>query len=253
MSNDRRKYSPAEELALTTQARGVCPLCGRDLFYVKNARSYRNYELAHIYPLNPSKSELYELRNEERLHTDKNHPDNIIPLCRLCHGMFDKPRVALEYRSLIQTKRVLIRREEQQKLQSSYKIEEDIRTVIEGLYTPDAYPNAPDLEYDARSLVEKFDASMPILTQKKIRYNVADYYQYIRHKFLEMERASPTISELIATQVRAYYLEQKRLGLAQHEVFANIVDWLHIKTTPDTVEAAEIVTSFFIQNCEVFE
>ncbi len=86
-----------------------------------------------------------------------------------------------------------------------------------------------------------------------MKYNVADYYQYIRSKFLEMERLSPAVSDLIATQVKVYYLKQKSLGLPQHEVFSNIVDWLYIKTEPDTLEAAEIVTSFFVQNCEVFE
>ncbi len=171
MTNDRRKYSPAEELALTTQTRGICPLCGRDLFYVKNLRSYKMYDLAHIYPVNPSKSELYELRNEVKLHADVNHPNNLIPLCATCHKKFDKPRIADEYRALVRKKRSLLRQEEQQTLQSSYKIERDIRVVIEGLYTVADYPDEPDLEYDPRSLEAKLDESMPIPTQRKIKYN----------------------------------------------------------------------------------
>lgn len=109
MNNKRKKYSPAEELCLTTQVDGKCPLCGSALFYVKKSNSYKAYELAHIYPLSPTPEEIEELKNEPLLHSDVNHPDNIIPLCLACHGRFDKPRTAKEYREFfleISTQRI---------------------------------------------------------------------------------------------------------------------------------------------------
>lgn len=253
MNSKRQKYSQAEELALTTQVDGRCPLCGTALFYAKKSKSYKAYEIAHIYPLNPSQREVEELKNETQLHSDVNHPDNLFPLCLKCHGKLDKPRTAEEYKELSAKKLALIRRAEQQEIQTVYQLENDIGRVIEGLYADDNTFKMIDLEYDPKSVTDKFDNSMLVPTQQKIKHNVADYYQYIKTKFLEIEREKPTASELIYSQVKAYYLKQKSLGLSQQKVFENIVEWFCIRTKPETIEAAEIVTSFFIQNCEVFE
>jgi hypothetical protein len=252
MNGNRRKYSPTEELALTTQVNGKCPICGRPLFYTKKSMSQKAYEIAHVYPLNPKQSEIEELINEQKMHEDANHPDNLLPLCRLCHTKFDNPRTVEEYRKLSEKKREFIRHE-QKEIQAVYHIENDIRIVIEGLYASSNAPQSLDLEYDPKSLTDKFDNSMPMPTQQKIRHNVADYYQFIRTKFLEIDRGNPGASDLIYSQVKTYYLKQKSLGLPQQEVFSNIVQWFFVKTEPQTIEAAEIVTSFFIQNCEVFE
>jgi len=253
MNGNRRKYSPSEELALTTQVNGKCPHCGRLLFYYKKSMSQKVYEIAHIYPLNPKQSEIEELINETKMHEDVNHPDNLIPLCRLCHIKYDKPRTVEEYRELSKMKREFIRGDEQKEIQAAYHIENDIRIVIEGLYASSNMPESLDLEYDPKSLTDKFDSLMPKPTQQKIKHNVADYYQFIRTKFLEIDRDNPGASDLIYSQVKTYYLKQKSLCLPQQEVFSNIVQWIFVKTEPQTIEAAEIVTSFFIQNCEVFE
>jgi hypothetical protein len=252
-ASGRKKYSFADELALTTQVAGKCPLCGAALFYKKGSKKYKAFELAHIYPLNPSPAEVEELKHEEQLHADVNHPDNLIPLCLSCHGKFDKPRTATEYREFLAIKKAAIRQAQQQEIQASYQLEDDIGRVIHALHT-DPVPAQPvDLQYSAKSVAEKLEAAMPLPTQQKIKHNVADYYPYIRTKFLEMERDNPTASELIFSQVKSYYLKQKSLALPQQEIFANIVAWFYARTKPQSIEAAEIVTSFFIQNCEVFE
>lgn len=110
MSNARRKYTQAEEIALTTQVDSCCPLCGEGLFYEKRSGTFKNYELAHIFPLNPKLEELKELANAIRLHGDVNHPDNIIPLCTACHTKFDKPRTIDEYNKLYLLKRKVLDR-----------------------------------------------------------------------------------------------------------------------------------------------
>jgi hypothetical protein len=54
---ERRSFTPAEEIALTTQVEGCCPLCGTGLFYKKKGRTYRYYKLAYIYTLKPKPAE----------------------------------------------------------------------------------------------------------------------------------------------------------------------------------------------------
>jgi len=254
MDSERRSYSSAEELALTTQVDGHCPLCGAALFYRKNGRSFKGYELAHVYPLNPSAEEAALLAGVELLSTDVNHPDNIIPLCTGCHTRFDKPRTVDEYNELADKKRRFIVRAAQRALYPAYPIEEEIRRVVEMLAAADLSGEGDtQLEYDPKSLSAKFNSTLPTPTRQKIKHAVTDYYQYIRRIFRELERESPNTSQLIFVQVRAFYLKQKSLTPSQVAIFGAVVDWIHFKATPQTIEAAEIVASFFVQNCEVFE
>ena len=48
MSNERKKLSPAQELALISQVDRVCPLDAEPLFYKRGASSFKNYEIAHL-------------------------------------------------------------------------------------------------------------------------------------------------------------------------------------------------------------
>jgi hypothetical protein len=254
MSHPRRSYTQAEELALTTQVEGYCPLCGESLFYVKRAKSHKGYDLAHIYPLNPKPEEVTELGSVILLNANVNHPDNIIPLCTDCHTRFDKPRTREEYEHLAAVKRELVERARQREIMNDFPLDEDIRRIISRLHDINiGDSDSSDLALEAKSLDDKFDDSLPKPTRQKIRHAVTDYYQHVRREFRELELQTPAASQLIYSQVRAFYLKHKRLGLPQSAIFRNVVEWVERTTSPSTREAAEIVASFFVQNCEVFE
>ncbi len=254
MTTARRVYTQAEELALTTQVGGYCPLCDKPLFYTKKGRNYKYYELAHIYPLNPTDEEVEELKDVTRLHADVNHPDNQISLCVKCHTRFDKPRTCAEYQELAAIKQKLIDKQAQRSLINEYPLEADIERVIARLHEIESSDKAKaDLQLDAKSLDEKFDNSLPGLTRRKIKHAVTDYYPHIKRGFRDLELQTPMAAELIYSQVRTYYLKQKSLGLSQPQIFANVVEWLRVTTHSESPEAPEIVASFFVQNCEVFD
>lgn len=222
------------------------------MFYTKGAKTYKAYELAHIYPLNPSKIEYDELKDDVKLHDDVNHPDNLIPLCASCHSKFDKPRTSIEYRELAKKKQECIRWSKQQEIQSMYQIEGDIKHVIDRLYELNVSEPLVNLEFDPKRLETKLDKTISTLSRRKIQNNVVDYFQYIKSVLIEVDRENPNATELICAQVKTYYIKQKSLGFDQQEIYVNIVDWINVKVRPRTIDSAEIVTSFFIQNCEVF-
>ena len=253
MNNKRKSFSPAQNVALVTQVNRVCPLCDTPLFYMKNGASYKKYEIAHIYPLNPKADEIQLLKDEERLSEDLNHEDNLIPLCKICHDKLDKPRTVEEYKNLKRIKQSLIKISEQQDLWQQYQIENDIKLVIESLYLDDLPCAGCEIDFVPKEVDRKLNESISKPTKRKIRNNVADYYISIKSKFASIDRENPDSANLISTQIKSYYLKQNRLGLSQQEIFANIVDWIHTKTHPETNDAAEIIASFFVQNCEIFE
>ena len=222
-------------------------------FFCKQGRKLKRYDIAHIYPLNAKAEEVLELHNEERLSTELNAFENLIALCVLCHTELDKLRTADEYRDLVALKKALLQRTEQQDIQKQYHLREEIRHVINGLDSIVVPQAGVVLNYDPKKVDEKLDATMPFPTKNKIKHNVSDYYQYVQNRFEELERESTNLSELISLQVKAFYVQQKTMALSQQVIFTNIVNWFVAKTRPKTVEAAEIVASYFVQSCEIFE
>ena len=252
MSNPRKKYSDAQNVALLSQVSQVCPLCAEPLFYKKGGKSFKNYELAHIYPLNPTKEEELLLKHEELLSDDVNDEENIIPLCKICHGKFDKPRTVEEYRELLALKKRLIERSRQEAIWKIYTIENEIGQIIEAIYDDPELDNDSDIEFTPKEVDEKLDSSISRPTKIKIKGNVREYFFFIRKKFSELDSVNPDLSDTISLQIKTYYKKQKSMGHGQQVIFENIVSWIHAKTKPKTNDAAEIMASFFIQNCEVF-
>lgn len=254
MTNTRRAYNDAEIAALLSQVSSRCPLCDGMLFYRKKLRQYKGYELAHIYPLNPRSEEVIELANSPRLCADINDPDNIIPLCVDCHGKFDKPRTAGEYLDLYQVKFDALQQERQRSLASQYPLEQQIAAVIAHLHSAAVEgDDGAELTLTPKAVNDKLDATMPPPTKRKIRNAVEDYFRHVQTAFLELERSDPGCSEQIFIQVKSFYVMQKRQKLPQAQVFANLVAWIRARAKAQTLESAEAVASFFIQNCEVFE
>ncbi len=252
MSNLRKKYSDAQNVALLSQVSRVCPLCAEPLFYKKSSKSFKNYELAHIYPLNPTKEEELLLKHEERLSDDINDEDNIIPLCEICHGKFDKPRTIEEYRNLLSIKKKLIDRSGQEAIWKRYAIEDEISQIIDAIYDDPDLESDAEIDFTPTEVDEKLDSTISRPTKIKIKGNVQEYYIFIRKKFAELDSVNSDLSEMISLQIKTYYIKQKNTGIDQQAIFENIVSWIYAKTKPKTNDAAEIMASFFVQNCEVF-
>ncbi|MFQ2044281.1 ABC-three component system protein [Aeromonas veronii] len=54
------------------------------------------------------------------------------------------------------------------------------------------------------------------------------------------------------SQVKTYYIKLKKQGLNQTQIFSALTDWLKNSTSHKNSEAAEILVSYFVQNCEVY-
>lgn len=248
----RKKLSDADVAMLLSQVDRICPLCQEPLFYEKNGNNYKKYELAHIYPLNPTLAEKMILQDVELLSEDINSPDNLIPLCRNCHTQFDKPRTLSGYTDLLALKKKLISKDDQAFLWKKYSLEEELEQIIQALYDETSEFEG-DLVLDPKKIENKLNNSISAPTKKKIKYNICEYFKFIKTNLKLLENQSPGTSEQIALQIKTFYLEQKKQNLSQLQTFENIVNWVKVKTQCESIEGAEIIVSFFIQNCEVFE
>jgi hypothetical protein len=256
MKDERRKFSENEKLQLFAEVEAMCPNCPNVLMYEKNGKRYKEFEIAHIYPLNPKPEEKELLKNEEKLHNDPNHLNNLICLCVGCHTKFDKPRTVDEYRDLVSKKKALIIRFKERENWNNTKFENEIFHIIEFLSNLDIdIPTTDVLSYNPKTIEEKTDDSIGFITKRSIHRNVQDYYHLIKEKFAEIDTISPLSTETISSQIKSYYLTLRKQNLdsSQQKIFNSLVEWLSKMTNQASREACEIIISYFIQNCEVFE
>lgn len=220
--------------------------------YEKTNSINKNYEIAHIYPFSPRPHEAELLKNEERLSTNVDHPNNLIALCLICHNEFDNPRTVEGYREMVSIKKAIIERAQQLKLIDDYQIESEIAHILDLLESEDTYAEA-ELSLDPKSLDTKINKSMSRLTKSRIEHNVSSYFSFIRTKLRLLDMSTPNAADRISVQVKSFYLQQAKNSENQQLIYRNIVQWLQSKAKSSSPEACEILTSFFIQNCEIFE
>lgn len=254
MGDKRKSFGQNVNLILFEQSDGVCPLCPTPLFYEKSGRHFKSFEIAHIYPLHATKEEEETLKHEERLSKDLNDLDNLICLCVRCHTKFDKPRTAEEYRKLVEIKKHILSQHNSKLLWETSNLGEEISEVIQILSDGDLDFPTDILNYSPITIDQKVNDTITLLTKRKIHRNVQDYYTIVKNKFVEFDKLNPTTTEIISLQIKAHYLLLYRLSSDknQKEIFDQLVKWVSKRAHQKNSEAAEIIVSYFIQNCEVF-
>ena len=251
MSDKRKNWSEAEKLILYNQVDGICPLCQKPLYNTKEGKYNKAFQIAHIYPLNPSSEEERILSNEEKLfEKDCNELTNVIALCNNCHSYIDNPTTVDGYRKLVDLKKQLIKKQNISDLYSSYTIEEDILKVINCMITG-LNENPEKIDYKQIKIDDKIQKNNMILNHK-IKEDVSYYYLFIRKCFAEIDKTNMTF-EIIAGQIKSFYKKISSITTDQNKIFESIANWIFDKYKVGNIETYRIIVSFFVQNCEVFE
>lgn len=251
MSDKRKNWSEAEKLILYNQVGGICPMCQKPLYSIKEGKYQKAFQIAHIYPVNPSSIEEKILYNEEKLfEKDCNELNNVIALCNNCHSYIDNPTTVDGYRKLVYLKRQLIKSQNISDLYSSYTIEEDILEVINSMIDG-LNENSEKIDYNQIKIDDKILKNNKILNHR-IKEDVSYYYLFIKRCFAEIDKTDTTF-EIIAGQIKSFYKKISSITTDQNKVYDSIANWIFDKYKVGNIEAYKIIVSFFVQNCEVFE
>lgn len=258
MAVTRRDPTENDLIQLLAEVELCCPTCSTGLLYEKKQNLQKGFEIAHIYPLNPTPQELAILAKEERLSADVNSNDNFIPLCPGCHTRFDKPRTVEEYRALVQAKKGAVNRRKELARQSSYEIPEALRDLVGKLLSIDetviatAQASQSTLSYDPKQIDQKLDGSVDITTRLRVKDDVRQYFFLIRKLFQELELSNKYSAQEVALQVRRYYIDLAKSGKTKRQILFDITNWI-VRRTDAPLSIAQIVAAFYIQNCEVYD
>lgn len=252
MTNIRKSPSPNQNSVLLAQVDQLCPLCNDTLMYSKHGILYRNYDVAHIYPLNPKRSEAVLLDGVNRLSSDPNHIDNLIPLCKNCHGKFDKPRTIDEYNILYDVKKVCIEKHAARSIIRDHQVSSALRALLASTLSANAAPESSELTYRAMSVDSKVGESMNPIDINSIKHNVIDYFGHIQDLMALAEAESPGSTDIMSLEIKHFYSIMCQTSDDHKVIYDHIVDWLSRQIQPHEETAADIIASFFVQNCEIF-
>ncbi len=248
---ERRKPQESDKLLLLEECNGVCPLCGKPLLAPKRKRK-KLFEVAHIYPNSPNLLELAMLNGLERLGDNSEDIKNWIALCHECHSAYDDHKTAEEYVKLLNRKRELLAAKEAKYELSEKGIEPELKNAAEALLnlSDKDVSELEKLSYNVLRVSEKIETA---ILCNKISHNAMDYFPFVREQFQIQEEAGGTVLfEKIAANIKHSYLTCKQGKLTESQTYEQLTNWI-IAKAHCCREAAEILLSFFVQNCDVYE
>lgn len=129
------------------------------------------------------------------------------------------------------------------------ELDSEIREIINGLEAIKSTKNLRPLSFNALTLHQKIEH--PILLTS-VQANVSQYYPFIQNQFQILEDAGRICFDDIAKQITDSFIRCNSQNKTQCEIFNNMTDWVLQKTNSRCRQAADILISFFIQNCEIF-
>jgi hypothetical protein len=249
----RTDVNDTVKMSLLCDVDGSCPLCRRNLFVKKEKKNIRVFDVAHIYPLNPTPHELNILKGEEILSSDIDCEDNFIVLCKECHKIYDTHKTVIEYRQLVAIKNEINKIKELSKLWNKQTLHKDISIVADKISLLDkSFLKNTQLSYDALKLSEKTDSTFGVLNELKVSQFILNFFIPIKKVLKDLEMQEKAKSTFISSQVKSYYALLLMQNFNQDQVFEKMTEWFMINTGINDRSKSEVLVSYFIQNCEVY-
>lgn len=256
MAAKREKYSDHEHSILYAEAGGCCPLCSLPILFKKSGskKPTKGYEVAHIYPLNPTASQAQALIGYP-VPIDINALDNVIVLCPTCHTKYDKDFKISELENLRMIKDKYLSEAKAKATASEHTVEETIYEILDAIaiFDPSEVAVLSPLNFDISTIDKKLKTGISPLQRHEIKSNAVNFYVRIRDHIRKLEQRDQAAVKILQNQINSYYLIMNKQNPDNKDlVFNYVAQWISSKTNKPIL-AAKVLTSFFVQNCEVFD
>lgn len=255
MARKRDNYSNHEHSILYAETGGCCPLCIQPILFKKQGSSKPNkgYEVAHIYPLNPTQPQTTALIDYPA-PTDINALENVIALCPTCHTKYDKDFKLDEFIRLRKIKDQYLSETKAKQTASEHTIEKEVYEILDAISSFDFNENSPiATNFDVSTVDKKLRNGMSPLQKNEIKMYAISFYMRIRDHIHTLEQQDQASVKILQNQINSYYIAMNRQNPENKDfVFNYVAQWISSKTNKPIL-AAKVLTSFFVQNCEVFD
>ena len=256
MATKRDSYSVHEHSILYAETCGCCPLCTLPILFKKmnSKKPSKGYEVAHIYPLNPTQSQAMALIGYP-VPPDINALYNVIALCPSCHTTYDKDFKLDELISLRKIKDGYLSEAEAKLTASEHTIQEEVCEILDAIVAFDSDESVAlsPTNFDISTVDRKLKTGMSPLQKREIKLNAVSFYVRIRDHIRRLEQQDQASVKILQNQINSYYLAMNKQNPENKDlVFNYVAQWISARTNKPIL-AAKVLTSFFVQNCEVFD
>lgn len=255
MATKRDNYSENEHSILYAETGGCCPLCLQPILFQKkgSAKLNKGYDVAHIYPLNPTQSQAAALVGYP-VPPDINALANVIALCPTCHTKYDKDFKLDELIRLRKIKDRYLSEANAKLTVSQHTLQESVYEILDAIaaFNFDETALSPT-NFDVAKVDKKLKTGMSPLQKSEIKSNAISFYVRIRDHIRKLEQQDQASIRILQNQINSYYLAMHKQNPENKDlVFNYVAQWISARTNKPIL-AAKILTSFFVQNCEVFD
>lgn len=255
MANKRDNYSDEEHSILYAETKGSCPLCMMPILFKKpgSNKPKKGYEVAHIYPLNPTAAQAQALIGYP-VPTDLNSLENVIALCPTCHTKYDKDFKLTELVRLRKIKDDFLNVSQAKLTASQYVIQSEVCEILDAIVGFDFDNlNLGPPNFDVATVDKKLKTGMSPLQKHEIKQNAINFYVRIRDHLRFLEQQDQVAVRILQNQIKTFYLEMSKQNPGNKDlVFNYVAQWISDRAGKPIL-AAKVLTSFFVQNCEVFD
>ena len=220
---------------LVAEVGSVCPNdgCSKSLYIRTNGRLEMIYDVVVI---DPAES------NDDT--------DNLLALCPACCAKYVAERTPESIIRLKEIKSELVTAYDARGITSEQTVQDAVRQVISKI--PKLHKSSDvDLNYIPVPVRKKIEISNELL-YAKAQSHVNLFYPAVNDAFMELSAEGKLRFKPFCLQVRANYLGLQEQGFDQDTIYYQMTKWL-FEATNENWNACEIVISYFIQKCEVFD
>lgn len=220
---------------LKDEAEGACafPGCGR-LFAVTDA--------GHI-------AYTYEVAVIDKTKEPK--VENLIALCPFCQSAFSfetNRRICKEVQGI---KKILIAHKQSMKLLDDLKLEKEIIGVVSKIRNLKE-KDLLDPALDPKDIREKLNPDENLALYRTVKGYVDTYYVTIKEIMINADKRGEIDYDEVQDQMKAIYKRLKKANKTKIEIFNEISEKVHKVCLQEDIYC-QIVVSYFIAKCEVFD
>ena len=220
---------------LLNEVNHSCPFpgCGHSLTKSKNGKTLDVYEVSLI-----DKTKAPEIIN-------------LLALCPNCYGTYildDNKKIIKE---LFQVKKLLNGNNHSKSLVDEMYFEKGIVGVLQKVKNL-KQKDLEEASMDPKEIKQKLNQDADAALYMQVNAMVSTYFIRIREIMTNLDKRGDIDYEDIQDQMKAIYKKLKKAKKSNMEIFNTIADKIH-RVSLQEITYCQIVTSYFIQSCEVFD
>lgn len=252
-TKDINRGEEARLTELVIDEGNACPVCGSKL--VTNRSGSPHYRCRVVQALPPTARTDYRVEREylRALPAGTEGFSDVaeLVLCRNCADKYEEDGGITAYAALARSWEACKTRDLLNIMVADAPLDDRIAAVIQSIIAANM-DGATNLRMEPLSLKRKIAGDNALLVLK-VRAYVTEYYKFIEGCFSDLDDEGRPSFALIASQVKTFYLSINEKKVRQSVVFDAVSDWIGKRAHSSDRAACEALTSFFIQNCEVFD